>query len=34
VQQFLYPKDITFNPKQGWTGYPNFAKMFLKLWGK
>lgn len=30
--QFLGQKDITFNPANGWTGYPNFAQMFAKLW--
>ena len=33
VVRFLTPKDITFNPKLGWTGYPDFAKRFAKLWG-
>lgn len=31
--QFLTPTDITFDPTKGWTGYPNFAEMFAKLWG-
>jgi ribose transport system substrate-binding protein len=31
--QFLTQKDITFDPSKGWTGYPNFAEMFAKLWG-
>lgn len=31
--QFLTQKDIVFNPAMGWTGYPNFAKMFARLWG-
>ena len=31
-QQFLTKKDITFNPAAGWTGYPDFAKRFEKLW--
>ncbi|MDQ2744505.1 MAG: substrate-binding domain-containing protein [Chloroflexota bacterium] len=30
--QFLGQKDITFDPSKGWTGYPNFAQMFAKLW--
>jgi ribose transport system substrate-binding protein len=30
--EFLSQKDITFNPAKGWTGYPNFASMFVKLW--
>jgi ribose transport system substrate-binding protein len=30
--EVLEPQNITFNPKNGWTGYPNFAKMFAKLW--
>lgn len=33
VVQFLTKKDITFNPKMGWTGYPDFAVRFKKLWG-
>jgi ribose transport system substrate-binding protein len=32
VMQFLTQKDITFNPKNGWTGYPNYAKRFAQLW--
>ena len=31
--QFLTPKDITFNPKNGWTGYPDYPQRFAKLWG-
>jgi ribose transport system substrate-binding protein len=31
--EFLTAKDITFNPANGWTGYPTFAKRFAKLWG-
>ena len=31
--QFLTPKDITFDPSKGWTGYPEFAERFAKLWG-
>lgn len=34
VQQFLTGKDITFDPTKGWTGYPDFAQRFTKLWGK
>lgn len=30
--QFLTGKDITFNPANGWTGYPDFATRFKKLW--
>jgi ribose transport system substrate-binding protein len=30
--QFLTQKQITFNPAMGWTGYPNYAKRFEKLW--
>jgi ribose transport system substrate-binding protein len=33
VQQFLTKDDITFNPKLGWTGYPNYPEMFAELWG-
>jgi ribose transport system substrate-binding protein len=29
----LTKKDITFNPANGWTGYPDFAKRFAALWG-
>jgi ribose transport system substrate-binding protein len=29
----LTQKEITFNPANGWTGYPDFAKRFLALWG-
>jgi ribose transport system substrate-binding protein len=31
--EFLTGKDITFNPANGWTGYPDFATRFGKLWG-
>ncbi|MBS1895298.1 MAG: substrate-binding domain-containing protein [Actinobacteria bacterium] len=31
--QFLTQKDITFDPSKGWTGYPDFAERFEKLWG-
>jgi ribose transport system substrate-binding protein len=33
VLQFLTQKDITFDPKKGWSGYPNFPEEFAKLWG-
>ena len=31
--QFLTPEDITFDPSQGWSGYPDFKERFEKLWG-
>lgn len=31
-EEFLTGKSITFNPSKGWTGYPNFASRFVKLW--
>jgi len=31
--QFLRKEDITFDPSKGWTGYPDFAERFAKLWG-
>lgn len=31
--QFLTKKDITFDTEKGWTGYPNYAQQFEKLWG-
>jgi ribose transport system substrate-binding protein len=31
--QFLTQKDIVFDPAKGWTGYPEFAERFAKLWG-
>ena len=31
--QFLTQKDIVFDPAKGWTGYPDFAERFAKLWG-
>jgi ribose transport system substrate-binding protein len=31
--QFLTQPDITFDPSKGWTGYPEFAERFAKLWG-
>ena len=33
VSEFLTQKDITFDPSKGWTGYPDFAERFAKLWG-
>lgn len=30
--QFLTQPDITFDPSKGWTGYPDFAERFAKLW--
>ena len=33
VLQFLTQKDITFDPSKGWSGYPEFAERFAKLWG-
>ena len=30
--QMLEKADITFNPQNGWPGYPDFAKRFAKLW--
>lgn len=30
--QFLTKASITFNPAMGWTGYPDFASRFAKLW--
>ena len=31
-EQFLEQKDITFDPTKGWTGYPDYAQRFTKLW--
>jgi ribose transport system substrate-binding protein len=31
-EQFLAKEDITFDPSKGWTGYPDFAQRFMKLW--
>jgi ribose transport system substrate-binding protein len=31
--QFLTQADVTFDPSKGWTGYPDFAQRFAKLWG-
>jgi ribose transport system substrate-binding protein len=33
VVQFLTQEDIVFDPSKGWTGYPDFAERFAKLWG-
>lgn len=33
VVQFLKQEDIKFDPSKGWTGYPDFAQRFAKLWG-
>lgn len=33
VYQFLTKEDIVFDPSKGWTGYPDFAERFAKLWG-
>jgi ribose transport system substrate-binding protein len=30
--QFLEPKDITFDPTNGWTGYPDYEERFKELW--
>jgi hypothetical protein len=30
--EFLTRPDVTFNPSQGWTGYPQLATRFTKLW--
>lgn len=31
--QFLKKADVVFDPAKGWTGYPDFAERFAKLWG-
>ena len=31
-KQFLEQKDITFDPTNGWVGYPDFVQRFTKLW--
>lgn len=31
--QFLTKADIKFDPAKGWTGYPDFAQRYAKLWG-
>jgi ribose transport system substrate-binding protein len=33
VIQFLTQEDIVFDPSMGWTGYPDFAERFARLWG-
>ena len=30
--EFLTQKQITFNPAMGWTGYPDVAQRYAKLW--
>ena len=30
--QFLQQKDITFDPSQGWSGYPDYPQRFAQLW--
>lgn len=30
--QFLAKKDITFDPTNGWSGYPDFSQRFAMLW--
>lgn len=30
--QILERPDITFDPSKGWTGYPEFAELFEKVW--
>lgn len=30
--QFLAKQDITFDPTNGWTGYPDYAQRFATLW--
>ncbi|MDQ2737686.1 MAG: substrate-binding domain-containing protein [Actinomycetota bacterium] len=31
-EQFLEQKDITFDPANGWSAFPDFAKRFAALW--
>jgi ribose transport system substrate-binding protein len=31
-EQFLAQKDITFNPTDGWIGYPDFTHRYATLW--
>ncbi|GGF29343.1 hypothetical protein GCM10011399_23110 [Subtercola lobariae] len=31
-EQILEQKDITFDPTQGWSGYPDYASKFTTLW--
>jgi ribose transport system substrate-binding protein len=33
VKQILLKEDITFDPAMGWTGYPDVAQRFAKIWG-
>lgn len=33
VNQFLTKDDITFDPRVGWQGYPDYVERFKKLWG-
>jgi ribose transport system substrate-binding protein len=33
VLQFLTKEDVQYDVSKGWTGYPEFAEMFAKLWG-
>jgi ribose transport system substrate-binding protein len=30
--QFLEQQDITFDPADGWTAYPDYQRLFAKLW--
>jgi ABC-type sugar transport system substrate-binding protein len=32
-RQFLVQEDITFDPQEGWTPYPEYKERFEKLWG-
>ena len=31
-KQFLTQKDLTFDPTNGWVGYPDYAQRFARLW--
>ena len=31
-EQFLAQKDVTFNPTDGWSGYPDFTHRYATLW--
>lgn len=33
VLQFLTKEDLQYDVSKGWTGYPDFAERFAKLWG-
>ena len=33
VMEFLTSSDVTSIPASGWTGYPDYAQLFAKLWG-